>query len=204
MRHRPGVDPSRVWILSASRGTEAELLVAAHWPGLVHGIVAAAASSVGYSASPGSCAPRRPAAWTLRGRAVAHAFSGLPIREADGAVDDRAGYEATLGTPTTDAAVIPIGSFRGPALLISGGADRLWPSRTYGDQIMRELRSDPAPHEHLDYPDAGHIVLGIPSTPQLRTERTHAVTFDLGGSPSADDAAHRADWPIMRRFIATH
>ena len=204
VRHRPGVDPSRVWILSGSRGTEAELLVAAHWPGLVHGIVAEAPSSIGYSASPGTCAPRRPAAWTLHGRAVAHAFSDGPSLEPDGAVDDRAGFEATLGTPVTEAAVIPIGSFRGPALLISGGDDQLWPARVYGDQIMRELRSDPAPHEHLDYPDAGHIVLGIPSIPSVRTERTDGMTFDLGGSPAADDAAHRADWPIMRRFIATH
>jgi hypothetical protein len=39
LRRQRRVDPARVWLLSASRGSEAELLVAEHWPGLVHGIV---------------------------------------------------------------------------------------------------------------------------------------------------------------------
>lgn len=32
-RRQPHVDPPRVWIHSGSRGTDAELLVAAHWRG---------------------------------------------------------------------------------------------------------------------------------------------------------------------------
>jgi hypothetical protein len=41
MRHQPGVDPHRVWLLSGSRGSEAEPLIAAHFPKLIHGFVAA-------------------------------------------------------------------------------------------------------------------------------------------------------------------
>jgi dienelactone hydrolase len=35
LRGQSQVDPGRVWILSESRGTEAELLVAAHWRAMI-------------------------------------------------------------------------------------------------------------------------------------------------------------------------
>lgn len=203
LRSQPGVDPARVWILSASRGTEAELLTARYWPELVHGLVAAAPSSIGYGASTGSCQPHEQAAWTLHGKPVAHAIIGPPTETATGVYDDRAAFEATLGTPTTDAATIPIGRFSGPVMLISGGDDQLWPSETYADQIMHELRNDPSHHVHLNYPGAGHIVLGIPSVPSSTDDHIGRITLDLGGSPSANDAAHRADWPAVITFIAT-
>lgn len=204
LRRQPGIDPARVWILSASRGTEAELLTAAYWPGLVHGLVAAAPSSIGYGASAGSCQPHEQAAWTLRGKPIAHAIIGRPTETAAGVYDDRAGFEATLGTATTDAATIPIGRFAGPVMLISGGDDQLWPSDTYADQIMHELRHDPSYHEHLNCPRAGHIVLGIPSVPSSTKDDIGRIALELGGSPSANDAAHRADWPAMMTFIGTH
>lgn len=204
LRTQPSVDPTRIWVLSASRGTEAELLTAAAWPKLLHGIVAGAPSSIGYGAFTGQCAPRGDVAWTLRGRPIAHATIGAPTLNPNGSLDDRAEFQATLGTPTTQAAAIPIRRFRGPALLISGGDDQIWPSDTYANQIMHELRTDPSRHEHLNYPGAGHIVLGIPSVPPATNESAGRTTIALGGTASADDAAHRADWPEMIRFIASH
>lgn len=204
LRAQPQVNPTRVWNLSVSRGTEAELLTVAYWPSLVHGIVAAAPSSTGYGANAGRCQPRTQAAWTLHGRPVPHAVIGQAVLNANRAYDDRAAFQATLGIPTTAAARIPVGRFRGPALLISGGADQLWPSSTYADQIMHELRLDPAPHEHLNYPAAGHPVLGLPSIPQPTQDKLGQITLNLGGTPSADDRAHRADWPAMINFIASH
>ncbi len=53
-------------------------------------------------------------------------------------------------------------------------------------------------------PVRGHIVLGIPSIPAATDEKVGQITIDLGGTPSADDAAHRADWPAMIRFIASN
>jgi bile acid acyltransferase/acyl-CoA thioester hydrolase-like protein len=57
---QPQVDPRRVCILTASRGSEADLLAAAHWPALVHGVPAVAPSSVVWGANPGQCQSREP------------------------------------------------------------------------------------------------------------------------------------------------
>ena len=68
LRSEPQVDPSRVWILSGSRGSEADLLVAAHWPTLVRGVIATAPSSVVWGPVPGQCQPLGLTAWTLHGQ----------------------------------------------------------------------------------------------------------------------------------------
>jgi hypothetical protein len=63
-----------------------------------------------------------------------------------------------------------------PTLSANGSFDdredgQIWPSDTYANQIMQELRTDPSRHEHLSYPGAGHIVLGIPSVPPTTNEK---------------------------------
>jgi hypothetical protein len=69
---------------------------------------------------------------------------------------------------------------------------------------MHELRSDPAPHAHLNYPAAGHIVLGLPYEPVMTQQQgQRGIRIDLGGTPAADAAAHRSDWPAAIRFITT-
>lgn len=135
LRAQPQVDPRRVWILSGSRGTEAELLVAAHWPDLVHGVVGESPGGSANGAFHGTCAATYHApAWTLDGRAVA------------------------LGTPLGQ-------GIRGPVMLISGGDDTVWPSQYQADQVMTVLPHDGAAHVHLNYPGAGHLVLAYPTIP---------------------------------------
>ncbi len=140
LRSQPQVDPRRVWILSGSRGTEAELLVAAHWPDLVHGVVAEAPAGSANRAFRGTCAATYGApAWTLNGRGVsANTFLGPGVR--------------------------------GPVMLISGGDDSVWPSQFQADQVMTALPHDGAAHVHLNYPGAGHIVLAYPSLPSAADE----------------------------------
>ncbi len=172
LRSQPQVDPGRVWILSGSRGTEAELLVAAHWPTLVHGIVAEAPSSSVYGSNPGQCRSGSPVAWTLRGRPLPHApVVGGPTFQADGSVSERAAFLYGLDDPGAAAARIPVERFNGAVMLISGGDDQLWPSDVYADQIMAALRSDRAPHAHLNYPAAGHLVFDLPYVPAETEER---------------------------------
>ena len=64
---QPGADPARLTVVSASRGTEAALLLAQHYPDLVHGAVVYAPSSLVHPGFPDF----REAAWTHEGRAVA-------------------------------------------------------------------------------------------------------------------------------------
>jgi hypothetical protein len=197
MRHQPGVDPHRVWLLSGSRGSEAEALIAAHFPKLIHGFVAAPPGSIGYGSVEGRCRPSSPVAWTLRGRAVPYAVPGSGLTK-QGTLNSRVGFMQTLHTARTRRALIPIQGFRGPVLLLAGADDQLAPSPVSSAQMMRELRHDPAPHERRIYPGVGHLVLGIPSVPA-------AVTGEggrsVGGTEAADDATHRTDWPLVIRFI---
>jgi hypothetical protein len=215
LRSEPSVDPRRVWILSVSRGSEADLLVAAHWPALVHGVIAAAPSSVAWGAVAGQCQTLGLTAWTLHGQPLNTAIAGSGFtRNADGSISDRSGFLSGLDGPSAAAARIPIGHFKGPVMLISGGADELWPSSVFADRIMGAVRADPAVHVHLNYPAAGHFVFGVPSVPAPTEERltspgtedrvARSYILDLGGTEAADEAANLSDWPAAISFIRSH
>jgi dienelactone hydrolase len=170
LRAQPQVDPSRVWIHSGSRGTEAEMLVAGHWPRLVHGLVAEAPADFPNGPYHGTCQPKDAntavGAWTLNGRPV------------------------SVSEP------LPVARFHGPVMLVSGGEDALWPSDLQANQLMTALPHDHAAHVHLNYPAAGHEVLGIPYYP--------APPAQDGGTAAANEAAYTSDWPAMLRFTAGH
>lgn len=208
LRSQPQVDPGRVWVMSASRGSEAALLVAAYWGGLVHGVVTDAPSSEVYRSIGGNCPPPAAAAWTLHGKPLAYApVPAADVRyNADGSVSEMPAFRAGLAdTSAARAARIPVWRIKGPVLLISGGDDQLWPSDTYAARIMDLLRGDPSPHVHLNLPAAGHVALDFPYAPTA-TEYTDnsGRLIALGGTPAADNAAYERDWPAMIRFITTH
>jgi BAAT / Acyl-CoA thioester hydrolase C terminal/Acyl-CoA thioester hydrolase/BAAT N-terminal region len=203
---QPQVRSSRVWVLSGSRGSEAELLVADHWPHLVHGLVAEAPSSTVYGPFPGQCAPpKTSSAWTWHRHPIAYdqPLSGAITYNRDGSTSHVTAYTDALGLPAATAARIPVRAIHGPVMLISGSDDQLWPSRTFSDQIMAELPPG-AGHVHLNYPAAGHIVFGIPYRPTLIEERAPRGVSNLGGSLEANNAAHEQDWPAAIKFIADH
>jgi len=206
LRSQPGVDPGRVWILSVSRGSEADLLVAAHWPALVHGVIAAAPSSVVWGPISGQCKTIDLTAWTLGGQPLdgATAETGY-TRNPDGSVRGRGSFLSGLAGPDAAAARIPIERFKGPVMLISGGDDQLWPSSVFADRIMASLQHDPARHVDLNYPGAGHLVFGVPSAPAaIEQKNAGGAVLDLGGTPAADAAAHVSDWPAAIRFIRSN
>jgi dienelactone hydrolase len=67
MASQPSVDPMRITVIGVSRGGEAALLVAASYPGLVHGVVACTTASHVLGAFP---PPATGAAWTINGNAI--------------------------------------------------------------------------------------------------------------------------------------
>ena len=206
LRSEPQVDPHRVWILSVSRGSEADLLVAAHWPALVHGVIAAAPSSVAWGPISGQCRSIDDTSWTLHGQPLDSATVETGYtRNPDGSVSGRSSFLSGLAGPGATAARIPIELFKGPVMLISGAADQLWPSPVFADRIMASLRSDPSSHVHLNYPGAGHLVFGIPSAPAaIEQKNVEGALLDLGGTPAGDAAAHASDWPAAIRFIQSN
>jgi hypothetical protein len=144
LRDQPGVDPRHVLVAGVSRGSEAALLLGAHFPRLVNGAVAGVPSSVVNPGWPDASQP----AWTLGGRplpAVSPSDFGRP------------------NPPGKARAVIPVERSRGPILLACGEQDLVWPSCAYVDAITARLRAHPsaAPVTALRYGDAGHLVGGL-------------------------------------------
>lgn len=78
---QPGVDPAHVVVMSASRGSEAALLSADHFPELIHGAIVYAPSAVVNTGFPDTSAT----AWTLGGVAVPTDLS-IPLGDVSGPV----------------------------------------------------------------------------------------------------------------------
>jgi pimeloyl-ACP methyl ester carboxylesterase len=135
-----GVDGKRLIVVGGSRGSEAALLTAAHFSGLVAGVVALSPSNVSVGSYPGC----KDAAWTLGDRPVPYQCSYGPIENTTGAA-------------------IPVGKIEAPLLLVCGGADSVWPSCPMAHAIERKRsgRGDVL----LDFPNAGHGVGFVPNIP---------------------------------------
>jgi dienelactone hydrolase len=169
LRAQPGVDPRHVLVAGDSRGGEAALLLGAHFPRLVNGVIAGVPSSVVHPGWPDTSQP----AWTLGGRP-------LPAMSAS---------EFGLPTPPGKArAVIPVERIRGPILLTCGGQDVVWPSCDYVDAVTTRLRAHRFTHPvtALRYRDAGHLVGGL--TAYFGSLTDDALTSS-GGTAAATQAA---------------
>lgn len=182
LRSQPGVDGSKVFVLSGSRGSEAALLLGVHYPALVSGVIASSPSDVAICAYPGCTGP----AWTLNGRP-------LP-------------YTKEFDTPEpTDnpAAVIPVQEIRGPVFLDCGGADKVWTSCPYARAIMARLASHnfPYPHVLYAYPRAGHFIDFLVPYEPLKLAAASADV--LGAGPQSNQIARASLWPHILSFLAS-
>jgi dienelactone hydrolase len=139
LRDQPGVDRAHVFAYGDSRGSEAALLLGAHRPDLVHGVVALVPSAVVHCSFPDCTGP----SWTLDG-------TPLPYTS-----------QFDAPAPTDDpAAAIPVEQIAGPVLLVCAEGDFVWPSCPYARAIDQRLTSHADPHSHalLAYPGADHNV----------------------------------------------
>jgi dienelactone hydrolase len=169
LRAQPGVDPRHVLVAGESRGGEAALLLSAHFPQLVNGVIAGVPSSV---VNPGLPDTSRPA-WTLGGRplpAVSPSEFGKP------------------NPPGKQRTVIPVERIGGPVLLACGEQDLVWPSCAYVDAITARLRAHrfADPVSVLRYRDAGHLIGGLTAWYGSLTE--DALT-SFGGTVAGIQAA---------------
>lgn len=120
LRSAPGVDPNHVLVLSYGRGSEAALLLAAHFPDLLAGAIVGSASSV---VNPAGYQDDQPA-WLLDGKPLPHTSAAE-----FGMVDP----------PDAPQAVIPVERIRGPLLLACSDHDVLWNSCAHVDAITSRL-----------------------------------------------------------------
>jgi dienelactone hydrolase len=189
---QPNVDPHHVFVLGTSRGSEAALLLGAHFPDLVAGVIASVPSNVALC-SPTCDGP----AWTLNGQP-------LP-------------YTSQFNNPApTDepAAVIPVERVRGPILLICGGSDQVWHSCNYAKAIVDRLNANHTtqPHRLLSYASAGHGVGtlvryepgGTGSLDASIPNATGQILNTAGATPDANTLARAKVWPRVIAFLNEH
>jgi dienelactone hydrolase len=185
LRRRPEVDPKRLVVLGISRGSEAAILTATHYPRLVHGVVAYVPSAVVYPALDGESP-----AWTFAGRAIPHV-----ARE-------------DLSNPFVlrpRGAILQPSKINGPLFLVSANEDSVWESTVYANLLAKRLGKSRFRRERvlLNYRLAGHFVgLAIPYEPAGSALVVEGGRRDSGGSPEANAAAKADSWPKLLAFLA--
>lgn len=183
LRRAPGVDPHHILTWGVSRGSEAALLLAAHFPRLVHGVVALVPSSVVNGSYPFG----GHSVWTLHGRQLPYA-SNLDFGDP---------------SPPERRAVIAVERIRGPILLVCGGSDFVWPSCRYSHAIAKRLATRHRQSQliELRYPDAGHAVGEI--LPYVPTATPDLPDVALGGTIAGDVLGRIDAWHHILRLLAS-
>ena len=164
LREQPGVDPERVYVFGASRGSEAALLTGLYADPPLAGVMALVPSHVlwaGLDFSQG----RPYAAWTYQGRDLPYAtwgwsweflrmMVGQPVRL-------RPVFEAALKRGVPEEAHIPVERLPCPLLLISATDDQMWPSTEMARALVARMEAHGQGHQvtHVVLEGAGHVVL---------------------------------------------
>ncbi len=203
-----------VW--GPSRGGELALLLGASFPE-IDAVVAWSPSGVIFwalgLAEDGDGRPR--AAWTFRGKPLPYLqednpyAATAPAREADGTLAWTPAYLRHLEDARAVArATIPVEKIGGPVLLVSGGADRMWPSSRLAEIARRRLEAQDHPFavRHLTYEGAGHRILVpygpvTPRTARLPVQGLDHLRLSQGGTPKADADAGVDAWRQTLAFL---
>lgn len=211
---QPQVDPSRLAILGGSKGAELGLVAASRFA-QIRAVIAFSPSSVVY---PGlfyakSSGPP-PSSWS---------YVGIPLPYVNGtppqAVEVQIARDVREKRPVSFApeylaqlqnaanlgeATIPVERINGPILLVSGDADKLWPSSFMAAQIVNRRRTmrNKFNDVWLRYARAGHEI-GEPYYFFADSTLAHLPRFAmaLGGNPAANQAASADAWPKIIAFL---
>jgi len=192
LRDQPDLRGERLGVVGASRGAELALLLGARadWVGAV---VSYAGSGTVWDTPDGT------PAWVDDGEPIPHlSGEGPPERTDDGRVRTRPvlerGFENASAAARRDA-TIAVERTDGPVLLLSGGADPVWPARRLSAVAAERLERYDAPHafDHRTYDGCGHLI-GVPYVP---------FTGVAAGDVTARATAHAAadSWPAVLAFL---
>lgn len=199
LKGQPGVDPSRIAVMGASKGAEAALLVASRRPD-ISAVVAGMPSSVVWNGvNWASGGQSRRSSWTAGGKDVATMPFGA-WDQADGIISVYRTIEDPARAADATRAAIPVERARARVLLVCGEAETMWPACPMARQIAARSKARSGPQVRvLAYRDAGHFVFGPPIA---REHRFYPRLGAYGGSVSGNAAARADSWPQVVAFLA--
>ncbi|HTS59230.1 MAG TPA: acyl-CoA thioester hydrolase/BAAT C-terminal domain-containing protein [Terriglobales bacterium] len=202
LREAPGVDGGHVGVAGHSKGGEAALLVGASAP-QVRAVVAYVPSHVVWESLSFQSPPR--SSWSYRGSPVPFVrYARATERMQHEGV--RGLYAASLEADpdAVRAAEIPVEKTHGAILLVSAGQDGVWPSSEMAGRVMERLRANrfAYPYQHLEYPDAGHAIMGLRDVPAVVKSDRGELRF--GGTDAANASARVDAWTKVFRFLREH
>jgi dienelactone hydrolase len=211
MHARREVCTSRsIAILGGSKGAELALLAASTFSG-IGPVVATAPSSIVFSGIGENRSDPDPSSWSYGGKPLPFANGKVPPA-VSAALDAqmKAGqkpsfldsYLAQLDGNTQAKAPIAVERIDAPVMVVAGGSDRLWPSAHMARLVADRLKAHAHPYaDAIDiYPRAGHPI-GLPFQFAI-AELAHAG-IALGGTPTSNERAAEAAWPLMIHFLQT-
>lgn len=208
---QPTVAADPVGVIGFSRGGEAALLVGAYCDnvGVVTGYVPSGYVFPAPTWMPGVEAEQ--AAWTWNDEPIPY----LPVADvvntepdhtaltdvlpADEEPASTSAVEAATADELADA-TIEVERIDGPVLLISGGADEIWPSTDLAAVAIDRLRTHdhPWPSDHLIYPAAGHAIRVPYQVPQGADP---GAEHQFGGTHAANAYASADAWPEVLDYL---
>lgn len=198
LKAQPGVDPTRIAVMGASKGAEAALLVASRRPDLRAAVVGMPTSVAWNGVNWASGGQSQYASWTASGREVATMPFG-DWNQAEGIISVYRTVEDPAQQAKAKSAAIPVERARAAVLLVCGEAETMWPACPMARQVVARstARSGP-PVTVLGYEDAGHFVFGPPIA---RDHPFYARLDAYGGSVEGNAAARADSWPRVIAFL---
>ena len=194
LERRPEVDTGHLGLIGISKGAEAALIEASRRSEIT-AVVAGVPSNVVWQGVDQSDWSKVKSSWSSGGRPLAF-VPYAPTTEFKGIRDL---YDRSMrGEGAEGDAVIPVERINGDILLISAGQDGLWDSTEMSRRIVARLGAKRFTHrvEHLDYPTAGHGVVGGPVTLEQAQQLTQ-----VGGTPEGNYAARQEVWTKVLAFF---
>lgn len=205
------VDADHIAIFGTSRGGELVLLFASTFPQEINAVIAQVPSNLVY----GGFEPSNPPAWTYKNKAIDHMSRPnyqdllLAIQHA-GTLNNPVSFEPlflrNLQGQSDENKIIKIENIRCPLLILSGQADKVWPSFIHAQHVMQRLdqKKSTIERKHIAFADAGHR-FSFPYIPSIGLPLYHKAEkfWDaVGGTIEGNARANEESWHAVLEFLA--
>ena len=212
VRKQRVVDPNKVVIMGWSKGGELALLLGSYFAE-ISGVIAISPSHVvfqgvnmkSFHGKSSWSYGKKPLAYVpLNLWESAKVYYQISIKKQKKQIEQLPVYEASLNNEqAVSEALIEVEQIKGPILLISGEDDKMWPSTTMCEAVVKRLAANSFAHhyQHLSHPEGGHMVIGPGYSP---TTYLNEAFFALGGTPAGNGRAQTKSWQTILEFLRTN